>query len=84
MVSLMTEDDEGKSSNKRRSCHFSTALGQEVIWYDANFYPVLLALMTREFSFQLQSCFKRLLWKVWTQELFQKVEFDRPGERSPE
>ena len=26
-----------------------------------------------------------LLWKVWTQESFQKyVEFDRPGERSPE
>ena len=24
------------------------------------------------------------LWKVWTQESFQKVEFDRPGERSPE
>ena len=22
------------------------------------------------------------LWKVWTQESFQKVEFDRPGERS--
>ena len=25
-----------------------------------------------------------LLWKVWTQESFQKVEFDRPAERSPE
>ena len=25
-----------------------------------------------------------VLWKIWTQELFQKVEFDRPGERSPE
>ena len=25
-----------------------------------------------------------LLWKVWTQESFQKVEFDRPGERSRE
>ena len=24
------------------------------------------------------------LWKVWTQESFQKVEFDRLGERSPE
>ena len=24
------------------------------------------------------------LWKVWTQESFQKVEFDRPGERSAE
>ena len=24
------------------------------------------------------------LWKVWTQESFQKVEIDRPGERSPE
>ena len=24
------------------------------------------------------------LWKVWTQESFQKVEFDRPGERSPD
>ena len=25
------------------------------------------------------------LWKVWTQESFQKsVEFDRPSERSPE
>ena len=24
------------------------------------------------------------LWTVWTQESFQKVEFDRPGERSPE
>ena len=25
------------------------------------------------------------LWKVWTQESFQRqVEFDRPGERSPE
>ena len=24
------------------------------------------------------------LWKVWTQESFQKVEFDRPGELSPE
>ena len=25
------------------------------------------------------------LWKVWTQESLQKyVEFDRPGERSPE
>ena len=23
-----------------------------------------------------------LLWKVWTQELFQKVEFDRLGERT--
>ena len=23
------------------------------------------------------------LWKVWTQESYQKVEFDRPGERSP-
>ena len=23
------------------------------------------------------------LWKVWTQESFQKVKFDRPGERSP-
>ena len=23
------------------------------------------------------------LWKVWTQESFQKVEFDHPGERSP-
>ena len=27
---------------------------------------------------------KKKLWKVWTQESFQKVEFDRPGERSPE
>ena len=25
-----------------------------------------------------------ILWKVWSQESFQKVEFDRPGERSPE
>ena len=26
-----------------------------------------------------------ILWKVWTQESFQKwVEFDCPGERSPE
>ena len=25
-----------------------------------------------------------LVWKVWTQESYQKVEFDRPGERSPE
>ena len=26
-----------------------------------------------------------ILWKVWTQESFQKlVEFDRPGEHSPE
>ena len=25
-----------------------------------------------------------LLWKGWTQESIQKVEFDRPGERSPE
>ena len=24
------------------------------------------------------------MWKVWTQESFEKVEFDRPGERSPE
>ena len=24
------------------------------------------------------------LWKVWTQESLQKVEFDHPGERSPE
>ena len=24
------------------------------------------------------------LWKVWTQESFQKVEFDRPGESSPD
>ena len=24
------------------------------------------------------------LWKVWTQESFQKIEFDRPDERSPE
>ena len=24
------------------------------------------------------------MWKVWTQESFQEVEFDRPGERSPE
>ena len=24
------------------------------------------------------------LWKVWTQESFQKVEFDCPGEHSPE
>ena len=30
-ASLMTEDDEGKSTNKRGSCHSSTALGQEVI-----------------------------------------------------
>ena len=31
-------------------------------------------------------CFANLnLWKVWTQNSFQKyVEFDRPGERSPE
>ena len=28
---------------------------------------------------------KRKLWKVWTQQSFQKkVEFDRPGERTPE
>ena len=26
--------------------------------------------------------FLSLLWKVWTQESFQKVEFDRPGERN--
>ena len=33
--------------------------------------------------FNNTTCLK--LWKVWTQELFQKqVEFDRPGERSPE
>ena len=63
MVSLMTEDDNGKSTHKRGSCHSSTDLGQEVILYNANFYPVLLALMTREFSFQLQSCFKRLFYK---------------------
>ena len=25
-----------------------------------------------------------MLWRGWTQESFQKVEFDRPGERSPE
>ena len=25
---------------------------------------------------------KIILWKVWTQESFQEVEFDRPGERS--
>ena len=31
MVSLITEDGEGKSTQKRGSCHFSTALGQEVI-----------------------------------------------------
>ena len=31
MVSLMTEDGEGKSRQKRGSCHSSTALGQEVI-----------------------------------------------------
>ena len=31
MVSLMTEDDEGKSAHKRGTCHSSTALGQEVI-----------------------------------------------------
>ena len=24
------------------------------------------------------------LWKVWTQESFQKVEFDRPGEHRPD
>ena len=29
--------------------------------------------------------FISLKWKVWTKESFQKyVEFDRPGERSPE
>ena len=60
-VSLMTEDDEGKSTNKRGSCHSS--VGQEVIWYDANFYSGLLALATRGFSFQLQSCFKKLFYK---------------------
>ena len=27
---------------------------------------------------------KKRMWKVWTQESFQEVEFDRPGERSPE
>ena len=31
MVSLMTEDGEGTSTQKRGSCHSSTALGQEVI-----------------------------------------------------
>lgn len=31
MVSLMTEDGEGKSTQKRGSCHSYVALGQEVI-----------------------------------------------------
>lgn len=31
MVSLMTEDGEGKSTQKRGSCHSYAALGQEVI-----------------------------------------------------
>ena len=45
-------------------------------------------------SFESYSCLEFILknrklgenlWKVWTQETFQKkVEFDRPGERSPE
>ena len=31
-----------------------------------------------------QFCMNMMLSKVLTKESFQKVEFDRPGERSPE
>ena len=32
----------------------------------------------------IQNISKIKPWKVWTQESFQKVEFGRPAERSPE
>ena len=48
------------------------------------------SLTQRDFS-EASTCFfsqcvftNILVWKGWTQDSFQKVEFDRPGERSPE
>ena len=39
--------------------------------------------LVQHFVAMLEQCWN--LWKVWTEESFQKqVELDRPGERSPE
>ena len=52
--------------------------------------PIFLNNSLQFFLFQLYLVLiskkqkKLKLWKVWTQESFQKGELDRPGERSPE
>ena len=64
---------------------FTTTTTTIIIIVILNFIVILINLVIMIMIIIFFNFVKLLsLWKVWTQESFQKVEFDRPGERSPE